>query len=691
MMNLLADFILGVTTERDSSVGNNLSSSGLPNLQQLFSKFHFSPKKDSLFCYIPSHGLLLFSGLDISSIPENEKEQPDIKYRYVSRMNLTHFPCHNVDKVGITENGAFLSLEGPYGITVVSLPPDVGSSSLKAGDLKGEYLCRSFSICSDVFRLSQDVRRVKCRWHPGSSFSESFIAVLFSDSTLRIFKVTHNSYETFSVINLSDSSNALSDGKSKISLADTVVSFDFGEARETASDISWPVYILHDTGEVYCLLTSVKHNRCSQIVGPLTMYPPAEVDYGIDSCNLLFLSAPLPVLVIATSYGILYNCILLPDKDCAEEDLNPEKRVCLYVYESVELELGLATSDLKTGEQTEDNISTHIDLISDVQVPSRYYAVHSSGVHSVNLGWIHDMQRVESMDFQACPVADLPASVQYLLSTGSFGGRENAAVGIRGFAPFWATGPGGAFAVVLLWDFSLTAVPLKWLKECEFLLGEDKERIGTDSKADGDSSYFIDHIKRALQTNASVPILKSQKRDISEKEAAELFLRSIQILEQEYVRKLEAARDLCDSRVTKLKAQKEHEQSELELSKMKIEEVQNRLESAEQSYVCLAEKQKELNERLAVVNAALHRASGTSSEAEERLADKLALIDTACCSIRERLERDRVAVLGANKGEIGVKYQLDSMRNVLETQNEELESLMRRFKRVDSELRTVQS
>lgn len=46
--------------------------------------------------------------------------------------------------------------------------------------------------------------------------------------------------------------------------------------------------------------------------GPLRLYPTAEDDDGIDSCDILVLNSCPPVLVISTGSGSLIHYLLLP-------------------------------------------------------------------------------------------------------------------------------------------------------------------------------------------------------------------------------------------------------------------------------------------------------------------------------------------------------------------------------------------
>lgn len=54
------------------------------------------------------------------------------------------------------------------------------------------------------------------------------------------------------------------------------------------------------------------------------MYPPADDNYGEESCSIAALGGRdiPPVVIIATSSAILYHCLLLPEQNTSDEDLN---------------------------------------------------------------------------------------------------------------------------------------------------------------------------------------------------------------------------------------------------------------------------------------------------------------------------------------------------------------------------------
>ena len=55
-----------------------------------------------------------------------------------------------------------------------------------------------------------------------------------------------------------------------------------------------------------------------ELQGCLPVYPPAEDNYGVDSCDILCFPTNPVVVAITTSSGIIYHCIVL---DSEEEDV----------------------------------------------------------------------------------------------------------------------------------------------------------------------------------------------------------------------------------------------------------------------------------------------------------------------------------------------------------------------------------
>ena len=51
--------------------------------------------------------------------------------------------------------------------------------------------------------------------------------------------------------------------------------------------------------------------KAASLEGPLSMFPPAEDNYGTDACAIACLYTRPPTLAIATSEGKLHHCIVL--------------------------------------------------------------------------------------------------------------------------------------------------------------------------------------------------------------------------------------------------------------------------------------------------------------------------------------------------------------------------------------------
>lgn len=79
----------------------------------------------------------------------------------------------------------------------------------------------------------------------------------------------------------------------------------------TPESVVWPAVILRGNGDVCLLNTSLASNEKPKFEGPLTIYPPADDNYGVDACSILVLPTVPNTIVLATSSGTLYHCVLL--------------------------------------------------------------------------------------------------------------------------------------------------------------------------------------------------------------------------------------------------------------------------------------------------------------------------------------------------------------------------------------------
>ena len=210
-------------------------------------------------------------------------------------------------------------------------------------------------------------------WHPGSN-QEGRLMLLTSDNSLRIFNMDLETNidpeHTWILSDHQDKSSKGFFGESamslKGSLGETAVSFAF--APSVGNDPEphlWPLFILCGDGSVFCMVTSSlnQNNQKPKLMGPLSMHPESDDNYGTDACSILCLhpkiSSP-PILIIATNHGVLYHCIVLQkleNEDCQDNlsqmtdgdwsilTMPNSVDLALHVYESIELELNLVSSE----------------------------------------------------------------------------------------------------------------------------------------------------------------------------------------------------------------------------------------------------------------------------------------------------------------------------------------------------------
>lgn len=137
-------------------------------------------------------------------------------------------------------------------------------------------------------------------------------------------------------------------------------------------------------------------------MGTLSIYPPAADNYGVDSCSIMCIPTSPPIVIIATSTGVIYHAILIRDyyHDTEEDDYlheqiaKNEKNIrsqndssfslqtpedALFVFECVEMELGLLFND------NDKKYNCPVHLHSDRENKSRYFCSHNAGIHMITL------------------------------------------------------------------------------------------------------------------------------------------------------------------------------------------------------------------------------------------------------------------------------------------------------------------
>ncbi|XP_049878894.1 nucleoporin 88 [Pectinophora gossypiella] len=545
----------------------------------------------------------LFS-LNLKRLEENDEETP------YQKLHLLSPPAFPVERVVTSGCGSRLCVWGSRGVTVVELPSRWGRGGLfDAGN--ATVLCKSHSLDERFLYSQGEVRKVQ--WHPSSL---SHLLVLVSDNTIRLYNIAlRNGPKLVKIFTIGPKPHSLLAGKTILdSLGDTAVDF-------TATPDSESLLILRGNGDVYMMQCDLDNKSPHQpkLCGPLSMYPPADDNYGTDSCCIMALGGgdTPALLVVATCSAALYHCLLLPNST-EKEDGDTH---ALYVVETVELNIVLNPDDV----DMQHSYPVHLYPCTS----NTYACVHAGGVHAVTLPILRQLK-----DFALAEDADTESSVSSVVSCRSSARHLvcTSPLAARPAPPpaVCVTAPPQPRLLCLCHDATALTRTLdpfdleeQLYKELQLknpaLEQEDINKILKERQ----KLSFTAIIQEILTRDVSQPILNVSKREEpSPKESLEFLSQATLKLRGEYKSRQQRALDALVRKVGALKSlSKQHDSWIKELQK-EIDDVQ--LQSAVLKDKCaLAEKhQDDIKYRCSAVIRAL-RASSSATPAERALLAEL--------------------------------------------------------------------
>ena len=498
-------------------------------------------------------------------------------------------------------------------------------------------------------------------WHPGSTF-DGHLTLLTSDNHIRIFNLDlaqdSSGYgtgiqpeETIALTKSHDERQKRFFGESALtlrgSLGETAVSFSFAppvgiDANDPNPNL-WPIFILCGDGSVYCMVTGLGPNcpQKSKVMGPIPMLPQTEDNYGQESCAILCLhpliSSP-PILIIANSKGTLYHCVVLSkiEDDEALETASQisdwsssivgggtdtvQADLVIHVYESIELELSLLTSDINDSTPFDYPLMLHVDPTS----PSRYFCSHKAGVHSITLPMVGQLTELvqkpeETLADGGFPMTEQNSLIEHVLATQPL--SRSSSEPVQGVAISFPP----AKLHCILSDCSQITKNLTrpTISEPQPLLAsttsDDAMRPHQNNK-----ESFDRHIAQMLQKNTNNPIMKApSSANLSSQESFEILTRSTKVLREEYLDRHEKVQREIEKRCASLEAKKT--QQHLILAKLTQERFQLRDNAASLSekYEDLRDTQENLMLRIEAVLNSIQRRLPVASDAEIRMQRQL--------------------------------------------------------------------
>ncbi|XP_045466855.1 nuclear pore complex protein Nup88 [Harmonia axyridis] len=593
-------------------------------------------------------------------------------------------PIFSPEKIIANESGTLLVVAGPNGVLVFQLPsrcPPYGSYN----NNKELVYCRTFSLDERLFMSSDDFEVLQVKFHPGS-VKDNHILLLTSDNTLRLYQVEDEvtCLGTFAIGEKPMAKVPCSKMTFLGALGEIAVDFDFGhpelnkdgekeksiniekeisgksmvkvrdpftetetmipvhqqqtvikksdalKERENYSNFNWPVYVLSADFIIITINIPLYEKKGYEVKGPIPLMPNNFFPYDKRACSMICLNSTPQVLCIGSTHGEIYHGIVLP----IEEEREQESQLNLsssnqssadreiYFFEAVDIEFGLTTSM----EDTERGYTCPIFLHRDDSRSDRYFATHSAGVHTINVGCMEDLQKF-MLSENLVDVFQIPSAVEYLVCTKtSTTKNHNPTIG---FSVYY--NPNSIITLLANGNFvslALIGTDIS-LPQLEKLVLEDPE-CSAPSMQDMINMPFNQHILKLLKRADSHPILKlSRYEEHSMKECNELFQRTVLIF-KEKIKCHQIAREEIEKRATALAVFKDYQLKELDYMNREKKTLQEKAESLAEKYEEIKEHQELLLKRCAKLLVLVSMKKEVLSDAENNYLHDLKDMRTKC-------------------------------------------------------------
>ncbi|KAL0867495.1 hypothetical protein ABMA27_008279 [Loxostege sticticalis] len=558
-------------------------------------------RDDVLYVWSPVENCVLC--LNIKYLEEHGDDTP------YQKLHLLSPPAFTVERIMTSNCGSRLCVWGSRGVTVAELPSRWGRGGLfDSGN--DTVLCKSATLDERFLYSQGEVRKVQ--WHPTSL---SRLLVLVSDNTIRLYNIAvKTGPKLVKIIPIGPKPSGLFAGRTLLdSLGDTAVDF-------TPTPDSEHLLILRGNGDVYMMPCDVEGMSAMQpkLTGPLSMYPPADDNYGTESCSIVALGGgdTPPLVVVATCSAALYHCLLLPNAIDKEEGDSH----ALYVIEAVELNMVLTDdADLQY------SYPVHLYPCTS----NTYACVHAGGVHTVTLpvlGHLKDyaLAGEDETETVLSALCSKPSAARHLVCTLAARGAASPPAGLA------LTAPPLPHALVLCVDAELLVRCLEPYDLEEQLYKElqlknpaiEQDEVNNILK-ERQKLSFTTIIQEILARDVSQPILNMNKtEEPALKETLELVTQATMKLRGEYISRQQRAQDAISRKLKALASLSRQHQNWIQDLQRDLDDV--RLQSTVLKEKCmLAEKhQDDMKYRCSAAIRKL-RSSSAPSAAERELLTEL--------------------------------------------------------------------
>lgn len=551
---------------------------------------------------------------------------------------LTSRPYFTVKEIRLSPVKNYLALTGDNGVTIVELPKKWGRRYKAEKD--SQIYCKTFNLNERQFMCEKRIRLNHVDWHPYGLETRQVLCILTNDNRLRLYDVTANTelqsinIRTRAAIDDEEDEDDLCLGMSMINLGEFAIRFDFGPPMVIQEpDILWPIYILMGTGDVNLIYTNF-HNPtyAEHVIGPLTMLPQAEDNYGADACSLIVLDSSPPLIVIATTGGVIYHCFAIADNKTLLSNQT------LYVYEAIELSKDLI-------ENPDDPYSPHpIQLYKDPTSEIRYFCVHENGVHAVVVPFIEAIQsgmieeKEAFSEFIICTRTSTPSdaneSIEQLSTPRGLG------VEVRQSSIVLLVLMANNEPIVQRISPATAIINRKRFPRHNLNMSRESadQEILNISQVDASRSNFEEQIQQILKRKSSVPLLKLTENLEQQDQIGELIDLAAKTFRQEYLKRFELAAEAIEKKLKILEKDMQSQKVEYNKIAKEKDEVYISVIALSSKAEMAVKKQKELLARIDSVLATYVYGHPDLSEVEAKLRRDLTTTNDKLRFYRDELD-----------------------------------------------------
>lgn len=617
---------------------------------------------------------------------------------------LTSRPYFSVKNINLNSNCNLLALSGDTGVTIVELPRKWGARYKQEKD--NQIYCKTYNLNERLFTCEKRIRINHVAWHPYSLESKQIICILTNDNRLRFHDVVEN--VELQVVNLrvpkpshlnnghdDDDEDDICLGMSMLNMGESAICFDFGPPITVQdSETTFPVYILMGTGDILLIYTNFQNPTWAEhIIGPLTMLPQAEDNYGSDASSLIVLDSSPPMLAIATPTGHVYHCFAFCDK----QSLLP--RQTLYVYECIELSKDLI-------ENPDDPYSPHVmKLFKDPTSDIRYFCIHQNGVHTIVLPILESLQsgcditqdRESFAEFLLCTRTSTPSDLNETLE--SLSTPKGLGVEIR---------QADIVLLVLMHDNELitqkispaaTLITRKRFSRHSTNMNASREsndiEILNASQIDAARSNFVEQMELILKRKTSVPVLKLSKDLEHPEKVSQLLEGIVKTFQEEYLKKYNLAVEAIKMKFNILDKDLRNQKKELESIKKRKDEVYSSILVLYSKSAMAQDNQAKIISRMDHLLSSIC-SGGVLSEAEQKLKREMVTLrekvndhrkhlDTIVAKHKYDMDQNDPKLRKTSSDLIVSQTQLNRIKETLSRQGADIAELKRVVKSVSKQ------